>query len=75
MTILEGLREANVSLLLCQDTCVLQHPSGSVMTRLHLVNPQIYKIGHQILGVLSQWTTIQGCAASLQQEQCVKSLQ
>ena len=75
MTILEGLREADVPLLLSQDTCVLQHPSGSVMPGLHPVHAQVHKVGPQVLGILSQRTTIQRGATSLQQQQCIKSLQ
>ncbi len=71
---MEGLREADVPLLLYQDSCVLQHPGGGVVAGTDSVNSQILKVEDQVLGVLPQWTTVQSAAASLQQQQCIKSL-
>ncbi len=75
ITFLEDLRETDVLLLLYQDSCVLQHPGGRIVVGTDLVNSQILEVGDQILGVLAQWTTVQSAAASLQQQQCIKSLQ
>lgn len=72
---MEGLREADVLLLLYQDSCVLQHPGGRIVVGTDLVNSQVLKVEYEVLSVLPQWATVQSAAAILQQQQCIKSLQ